>query len=112
VILQRYHVRQHSETIYASSDTDKVSHIDGAGDVDNGRAWRTVRRPSDMVRKSTRWPRERADIWPQNEYAKQIREYHSQEKPGKSHGKVFFRGKWLESMKLPASHCKHSQWFM
>jgi hypothetical protein len=49
-IIQRYHVRQPSETIYASSDTDKVSHIDRAGDVDNGRAWRTVRRPSDMVR--------------------------------------------------------------
>jgi hypothetical protein len=28
----------------------------------------------------------------QNEYAKQIREYRSQEKPGKSHGKVFVRG--------------------
>lgn len=51
VIPQRYHVRQHSETIYASSDTDKVSHVGRAGDVDSGRAWRTVRRPSDMVRK-------------------------------------------------------------
>ncbi|KAH9006604.1 hypothetical protein EDB86DRAFT_3070591 [Lactarius hatsudake] len=68
----RYHVRQHSETIYASSDADRVSHINGAGDVDGGRAWRTVRRPSDM-----------------NEYAKQIREYRSQERAGKSHGKVF-----------------------
>ncbi|KAH9073085.1 hypothetical protein EDB83DRAFT_2219997 [Lactarius deliciosus] len=68
----RYHVRQHSETIYASSDADRVSHVNGAGDVDGGRAWRTVRRPSDM-----------------NEYAKQIREYRSQERAGKSHGKVF-----------------------
>jgi hypothetical protein len=50
-ILQRYHVRQHSETIYASLDADRVSHVDGAGDIDNGRAWRTIRRPSDMVRK-------------------------------------------------------------
>ena len=52
IVLQRYHVRQHSETIYASSDTDKVSHVGCAGDVDSGRAWRTVRRPSDMVWKS------------------------------------------------------------
>jgi hypothetical protein len=34
--------------IYASSD-DKVSHLGSVGDVDLGRAWRTVRRPSDMV---------------------------------------------------------------
>ncbi|KAI9462616.1 hypothetical protein F5148DRAFT_1300050 [Russula earlei] len=80
----RYHVRQHSETIYASSDADKVSHIDGAGDVDNGRAWRTVRRPSDM-----------------NEYAKQIREYRTQEKSGKSHGKVFVRVLHVKSLNVP-----------
>jgi len=77
-------VRQHSETIYASSDADKVSHIDGAGDVDNGRAWRTVRRPSDM-----------------NEYAKQIKEFRSQERPGKSHGKVFVRVLHAKGLKLP-----------
>ncbi|KAI0292552.1 hypothetical protein BC826DRAFT_1018621 [Russula brevipes] len=80
----RYHVRQHSETIYASSDVDKVSHVNGAGDVDNGRAWRTVRRPSDM-----------------NEYAKQIREYRSQEKQGKSHGKVFVRVIHVKGLNLP-----------
>ncbi|KAI0249242.1 hypothetical protein BJV78DRAFT_713955 [Lactifluus subvellereus] len=80
----RYHVRQHSETIYASSDTDRVSHIDGAGDVDGGRAWRTVRRPSDM-----------------NEYAKQIREYRSQEKPGRSHGKVFVRVAYAKGLDIP-----------
>ncbi|KAN0131906.1 hypothetical protein V8E53_010186 [Lactarius tabidus] len=80
----RYHVRQHSETIYASSDADRVSHINGAGDVDGGRAWRTVRRPSDM-----------------NEYAKQIREYRSQEKAGKSHGKVFVRVLYAKGLHLP-----------
>ncbi|KAH9996663.1 hypothetical protein BJV74DRAFT_827402 [Russula compacta] len=80
----RYHVRQHSETIYASSDPDKVSHIDGAGDVDSGRAWRTVRRPSDM-----------------NEYATQIREYRSQEKSDKSHGKVFVRVLHAKGLNLP-----------
>ncbi|KAH9060540.1 hypothetical protein EDB87DRAFT_1615074 [Lactarius vividus] len=80
----RYHVRQHSETIYASSDADRVSHINGAGDVDGGRAWRTVRRPSDM-----------------NEYAKQIREYRSQERAGKSHGKVFVRVIHAKGLDLP-----------
>ncbi|KAI0301574.1 hypothetical protein B0F90DRAFT_1925455 [Multifurca ochricompacta] len=80
----RYHIRQHSETIYASSDADKVSHINGAGDVDSGKAWRTVRRPSDM-----------------NEYAKQIREYRSQEKPSKSHGKVFVRVLHVKGLNLP-----------
>ncbi|KAN0116105.1 hypothetical protein V8E52_006162 [Russula decolorans] len=80
----RYHVRQHSETIYASSDTDKVSHIGRAGDVDNGRAWRTVRRPSDM-----------------NEYAKQIREYRALEKSGKNHGKVFVRVLRVKGLRLP-----------
>lgn len=35
----------------------------------------------------------------QNEYAKQIREYRSQEKPGKNHGKVFVRGEWLKKLR-------------
>lgn len=36
--------------IYASSsDPDRVSHMAGPGDVNVGKAWRTVRRPSDMV---------------------------------------------------------------
>ena len=44
--LQKYLVREHEETIYASSD---YAHMAGPGDVNTGRAWRTVRRPSDMV---------------------------------------------------------------
>ena len=47
--LQKYHVREHETTIYASSSDEKVSHMAGPGDVDAGRAWRTLRRPSDMV---------------------------------------------------------------
>ncbi|KAH9973690.1 hypothetical protein BGW80DRAFT_1305837 [Lactifluus volemus] len=80
----RYHVRQHSETIYASLDADRVSHVDGAGDIDNGRAWRTIRRPSDM-----------------NEYAQQLREYRSQERPGRGHGKVFVRVVCAKGLNLP-----------
>jgi hypothetical protein len=47
--LQKYHVREHETTIYASSSEERVSHMAGPGDVDAGRAWRPVRRPSDMV---------------------------------------------------------------
>ncbi|KAI0314674.1 hypothetical protein OF83DRAFT_421696 [Amylostereum chailletii] len=79
----KYQIREH-ETIYASSDADKVSHMGSAGDVDSGRAWRTVRRPSDM-----------------NEYAKEIREYRAQERPGKAHGKVFVRVTEVKGLKLP-----------
>ncbi|KAI0759966.1 hypothetical protein BD413DRAFT_594445 [Trametes elegans] len=81
---QRYHVRQHSETIYATSDTDRVSHMNGAGDVDLGKAWRTVRRPSDM-----------------NEYSKQIKELREQTKAGKAHGKVFVRVVGLRNLHVP-----------
>ncbi|KAF8973078.1 hypothetical protein BDZ97DRAFT_1912661 [Flammula alnicola] len=44
----KYHVRERAGTIYASSSDEKVSHMAGPGDVNAGRAWRTVRRPSDM----------------------------------------------------------------
>lgn len=50
LVEQKYHVREHSETIYASSDADPIKHMQGAGDVDAGKAWKSVRRPSDMVR--------------------------------------------------------------
>ncbi|KAI0030016.1 hypothetical protein K488DRAFT_55155 [Vararia minispora EC-137] len=55
------------------------------GDLDGGKAWRTVRRPSDI-----------------NEYAKEIREYRAQEKPGKGHGKVFVRAViGVRALKVP-----------
>ncbi|KAK0486019.1 hypothetical protein IW261DRAFT_1548994 [Armillaria novae-zelandiae] len=76
----KYHVRQHEGTIYASSD----SHMAGPGDVNAGKAWRPVRRPSDM-----------------NEYAKQIKEYRSQEKPGKAYGKVFVKVLALRDIRVP-----------
>ena len=48
--MQRYLVRQREGTIYASSsDSDRISHMAGPGDVNAGKAWRPVRRPSDMV---------------------------------------------------------------
>lgn len=64
-----------------------------AGDVNGGKAWKAVRRPSDMVIDCLPLPQ----LIPiflmfQNEYSKQIKEYRSMEKPGKAHGKVFVRG--------------------
>ncbi|KAG5220719.1 Bud site selection protein [Salix suchowensis] len=55
-------------------DKGKSLTYGGPGDVNAGKAWRTVRRPSDM-----------------NEYSKQIKEYRIQEK-GKAYGKVFVKG--------------------
>jgi hypothetical protein len=47
---QKYFVREREGTIYASSsDPDCISHMAGPGDVNAGKAWRPVRRPSDMV---------------------------------------------------------------
>ena len=67
--------------------------MDSAGDLDNGKAWRAVRRPSDMVFIPTM---SRTSIYgshcSQNEYSKQIKEFRAQEKPGKAHGKVFVKG--------------------
>ncbi|KAH6914354.1 hypothetical protein BKA70DRAFT_1558314 [Coprinopsis sp. MPI-PUGE-AT-0042] len=82
---KRYQIREHN-TIYASSSSQKVSHTNGAGDVDAGRAWRMVRRPSDM-----------------NEYAQQIREYRNQEK-GKAYGKVFVKVLSVKGVHLPLPH--------
>lgn len=48
LIQRKYLVHERPETIYAAYD-QKVSHHGVAGDVDSGKAWRTVRRPSDMV---------------------------------------------------------------
>ncbi|KAG8715477.1 Bud site selection protein bud4 [Ceratobasidium sp. 395] len=70
-----YYLREADHTIYVD---DKVKHNRRAGDVDNGKAWRTVRRPSDM-----------------NEYSRQIKELRAQAGTTKAHGKVFVKGTHL-----------------
>lgn len=46
-----YHIRELDKTIYASSSNEEsITHMDQVGDLDSGKAWRTIRRPSDMVR--------------------------------------------------------------
>lgn len=51
---------------------EKISHSNKAGDVDAGKAWRKLRRPSDI-----------------NEYADEMRAYRANENPKKAAGKVF-----------------------
>ncbi|TDL23072.1 hypothetical protein BD410DRAFT_769511 [Rickenella mellea] len=80
-----YQLREREGTIYASSSQEEtVSHMSRVGDIDSGKAWRPVRRPSDM-----------------NEYSRQIREYRSQEKPGKAHGKVFVKVLGVKNLVVP-----------
>ena len=50
---QKYHVKERETMIIASSDADHVHHMSSAGDLNSGRAWRAVRRPSDMVSSHT-----------------------------------------------------------
>ncbi|KAF5386200.1 hypothetical protein D9615_002280 [Tricholomella constricta] len=81
----KYHIREHEGTIYASSsDPDTISHLAGPGDVNTGKAWRAVRRPSDM-----------------NEYSKQIKEYRAHEKTGKAYGKVFVKVLGVKGIRIP-----------
>ncbi|KAI0698226.1 hypothetical protein BC835DRAFT_1335005 [Cytidiella melzeri] len=80
----KYHVRERPETIYAIAEGDKVSHMDSAGDVDAGKAWRTVRRPSDM-----------------NEYAKQIKELRAKDKSGKAYAKIFVKVLGVKNLIIP-----------
>ncbi|CAE6332614.1 unnamed protein product [Rhizoctonia solani] len=76
-----YHLREPSRTIRAD---DKIAHHRHAGDVDSGKAWRTVRRPSDM-----------------NEYAKEIQEIRAQAGSTKAHGKVFVKVRCLQKLCIP-----------
>ncbi|KAF9010563.1 hypothetical protein BDQ17DRAFT_1273135 [Cyathus striatus] len=80
----KYQIREREGTIYASSSDERISHTTGAGDLNAGKAWRTVRRPSDM-----------------NEYSKQIKEYRSQQNPGKAYGKVFVKVLGVKGIHVP-----------
>ncbi|KIO21202.1 hypothetical protein M407DRAFT_29194, partial [Tulasnella calospora MUT 4182] len=79
----KYRLREREETIYAKAD-DRVSQVTRAGDLSTGRAWRVVRRASDM-----------------NEYAKQIRDWRNQERSGRAHGKVFVKVLGIRDINVP-----------
>ncbi|KAG8985831.1 Bud site selection protein bud4 [Tulasnella sp. 427] len=83
----KYRLREREQTIYAKAD-DRVSHMTRAGDLDNGKAWRVVRRASDMFRL-------------QNEYAKQIRDWRNSDRSGRAHGKVFVKVLGVRDINVP-----------
>ncbi|KAH8096761.1 hypothetical protein BXZ70DRAFT_1009443 [Cristinia sonorae] len=72
----KYHVRERSETIYASSDPKHAP-----GDADDN-VWKPVRRPSDM-----------------NEYAKAIKAMRGQ--GGKAYGKIFVKVMSVKNLVVP-----------
>lgn len=77
-----YTVREH-KTVYASAD-DKVKH-NIAGDVDKGRAWRQLRKASDI-----------------NQYAKEIKAMKAKASNStKSFGTIFVKVLGIESLSLP-----------
>lgn len=77
-----YTVREH-KTVYASAD-DKVKH-NVAGDVDKGRAWRQLRKASDI-----------------NQYAKEIKAMKAKASNStKSFGTIFVKVLGIESLSLP-----------
>lgn len=63
---------------------EKVSHSRQAGDVDAGKAWRKLRRPSDI-----------------SEYADEMRAYRANENPKRSAGKVFVMVDSFQPANLP-----------
>ncbi|CAO1631455.1 unnamed protein product [Parajaminaea phylloscopi] len=63
---------------------EKISHSRQAGDVDAGKAWRKLRRPSDI-----------------NEYADEMRAYRANENPKKAAGKVFVMVDSFQPANLP-----------
>lgn len=44
-----YELRERADVVYASSSQEDVSHFNRNGELNVDKAWRTLRRPSDMV---------------------------------------------------------------
>ena len=44
-----YELRERGDVVYASSSQEDILHMNRVGDLSVDKAWRTVRRPSDMV---------------------------------------------------------------
>ncbi|WVR03570.1 hypothetical protein IAU60_000562 [Kwoniella sp. DSM 27419] len=78
-----YKVRE--RPVVKASYNDKVGHSEAGGDIDKGKAWRTLRRPSDM-----------------NEHAAQIRAMRTRESyAGKSTGTIFVKVLGIEGLQVP-----------
>ncbi|OCF40741.1 hypothetical protein I317_05436 [Kwoniella heveanensis CBS 569] len=78
-----YKVRERA--VVRASYHDKVGHSRAGGDIDSGKAWRTLRRPSDM-----------------NEHAAEIRAMRARESyAGKTSGTIFVKVLGIESLQVP-----------
>ncbi|WVQ93585.1 hypothetical protein IAU59_000660 [Kwoniella sp. CBS 9459] len=78
-----YKVRERA--VVRASYHDKVGHSKAGGDIDSGKAWRTLRKPSDM-----------------NEHAAQIRAMRARESyAGKTSGTIFVKVLGIESLQVP-----------
>ncbi|KAL5504663.1 BUD4 [Sanghuangporus vaninii] len=79
-----YELRERDAVVYASSSQEAaMAQVDPSLDIED-KAWRAVRRPSDM-----------------NEYNQEIKAIRAMEKPGKAHGKVFVKVLKLKGLTVP-----------
>lgn len=86
---RKYRMFEHDEIIRASSQDEpahkpKISHSTKAGDIDTGKAWKVIRRPSDM-----------------NEYSRHLKEIREKETFSEATGKVFVKVAGLRDVELP-----------
>ncbi|TIB03467.1 hypothetical protein E3P84_02834 [Wallemia ichthyophaga] len=86
---RKYKMFEHNEVIRASSQEEtvqkpKISHHAKAGDIDTGKAWKVIRRPSDM-----------------NEYSRHLKEVRNKEPLSEATGKVFVKVAGLRDVELP-----------
>jgi hypothetical protein len=88
-------VREQHQTIYASSK-DKVGH-NAAGDVDSGKAWKQLRKASDMVcrycQTSKKVANAKSNTAIQNQYAKELKALKSKG-ANKSLATIFVKGEF------------------
>lgn len=73
---------------------DKIGHSRTGGDIDSGKAWRSLRRPSDMVSQLANLCG--TELMRENEHAKEIRAMRAREaSAGKASATVFVKGKTI-----------------
>ncbi|TIA90845.1 hypothetical protein E3P99_01399 [Wallemia hederae] len=86
---RKYRMLEHNEIISATAQDEpvrkpKINHSTKAGDIDSGKAWKVIRRPSDM-----------------NEYSQHLKEIRGKETFSEATGKVFVKVAGLRDVELP-----------
>lgn len=93
---RKYRLFEHDEVIRATSSEEqaqkpKISHSTKAGDIDSGKAWKVIKRPSDM-----------------NEYASHLKDIRGKEAFSEATGKVFVKVVGLRDVELPIPVAKQT----